>query len=223
MNQLVMPQAGFETQVLPLKKRLAKVHRIITAGGLWPVTKGHVSCRVPGTNHVLILGHIHSEGRNLSEYRRRRHRHRGHRGQFYRGAHRGRRRALCAHRGLQGPARTCTRSYTPIPTMATAFGIAGRQHPAGWQSRRDFCPPTCRSSNSTSRSIRRSAAGWSRRRSARGCAVVLKNHGVVVDVGYHRERLHFALFPGGNGAAARGTRRNWARSSRFPMPKCAAS
>src|SRR5687767_4243342 len=67
MNQLVMPQTGYETQVLALKKRLAKVHRIITAGGLWPVTKGHVSCRVPGTNHVLILGHIHAEGRNLGD------------------------------------------------------------------------------------------------------------------------------------------------------------
>lgn len=66
MNQLTSPHVGYETQALALKKRLAKVHRIITAGGLWPITKGHVSCRVPGTNHVLILGHIHSEGRNLA-------------------------------------------------------------------------------------------------------------------------------------------------------------
>ena len=66
MNQLVVPQAAFETTVLALKKRLAKVHRIITAGGLWPITKGHVSCRVPETNQVLILGHIHADGRNLA-------------------------------------------------------------------------------------------------------------------------------------------------------------
>ena len=65
MNQLTSLHVGYETQVLALKKRLAKVHRIITAGGVWPLTKGHVSCRVPGTDHVLILGHIHSEGRNL--------------------------------------------------------------------------------------------------------------------------------------------------------------
>jgi ribulose-5-phosphate 4-epimerase/fuculose-1-phosphate aldolase len=65
MNQLTSLHVGYETQVLVLKKRLAKVHRIITAGGVWPLTKGHVSCRVPGTDHVLILGHIHSEGRNL--------------------------------------------------------------------------------------------------------------------------------------------------------------
>lgn len=66
MNQLTSLHVGYETQVLVLKKRLAKVHRIITAGGVWPLTKGHVSCRVPGTGHVLILGHIHSEGRNLA-------------------------------------------------------------------------------------------------------------------------------------------------------------
>jgi len=67
MNQLTSLHVGYETQVLALKKRLAKVHRIITAGGVWPLTKGHVSCRVPGTDHVLILGHIHSEGRNLAD------------------------------------------------------------------------------------------------------------------------------------------------------------
>jgi ribulose-5-phosphate 4-epimerase/fuculose-1-phosphate aldolase len=67
MNQLTSLHVGYETKVLVLKKRLAKVHRIITAGGVWPLTKGHVSCRVPGTDHVLILGHIHSEGRNLAD------------------------------------------------------------------------------------------------------------------------------------------------------------
>lgn len=66
MNTPTTPNLASETQVLALKKRLAKVHRIITAGGLWPITKGHVSCRVPGSDHVLILGHIHSEGRSLA-------------------------------------------------------------------------------------------------------------------------------------------------------------
>ena len=45
--QPAAPQS-LETQVIGLKNRLAKVHGIITAGGLWPITKGHVSCRVPG-------------------------------------------------------------------------------------------------------------------------------------------------------------------------------
>src|SRR6201989_3660972 len=54
-----------ETEILMLRRRLAKAHRILTAGGIWPLTKGHVSARIPGTDHVLILGHIHSEGRSL--------------------------------------------------------------------------------------------------------------------------------------------------------------
>ena len=66
MNQAAVPQS-METQVIGLKKRLARVHRIITAGGLWPITKGHVSCRIPGTDRVIILGHIHADGRNLAD------------------------------------------------------------------------------------------------------------------------------------------------------------
>src|SRR3954471_12348505 len=67
MNLPVSPDLVHRTDlVLGLKKRLAKVHRIITAGGLWPVTKGHVSCPVPGNDRVLILGHIHADGRNLA-------------------------------------------------------------------------------------------------------------------------------------------------------------
>ncbi len=48
-----------------IKQRLAKVHRIITAGGLWPLTKGHASTRVRETNRICMLGHLHSEGRTL--------------------------------------------------------------------------------------------------------------------------------------------------------------
>src|SRR5436190_7500854 len=54
-----------ETDVLALRRRLAKAHRILAAGGIWPLTKGHVSARIPGSDRVLILGHIHSEGRSL--------------------------------------------------------------------------------------------------------------------------------------------------------------
>lgn len=59
------PQQTYETLVLNLRRRLAKVHRILTAGGLWPLTKGHVSARIPDSDRVLILGHIHAEGRSL--------------------------------------------------------------------------------------------------------------------------------------------------------------
>src|SRR3954468_18134059 len=54
-----------ETEIVLLRRRLAKAHRILTAGGIWPLTKGHVSARIPGTEHVLILGHIHADGRSL--------------------------------------------------------------------------------------------------------------------------------------------------------------
>ena len=48
-----------------MKERLAKVIRVITAGGLWPLTKGHVSARLGNEEKMLILGHIHAEGRTL--------------------------------------------------------------------------------------------------------------------------------------------------------------
>src|SRR5882762_1427315 len=61
----VPAQATKETEILLLRRRLAKAHRVLTAGGMWPLTKGHVSARIPGTDHVLILGHIHADGRSL--------------------------------------------------------------------------------------------------------------------------------------------------------------
>jgi ribulose-5-phosphate 4-epimerase/fuculose-1-phosphate aldolase len=64
-TRLVDSSNAQETETLALRRRLAKAHRILTAGGIWPLTKGHVSARIPGTDRVLILGHIHSEGRSL--------------------------------------------------------------------------------------------------------------------------------------------------------------
>lgn len=52
-------------EVESLKRRLAKAHRILTAGGMWPLTKGHVSARLPGGDRLLVLGHVHGEGRTL--------------------------------------------------------------------------------------------------------------------------------------------------------------
>jgi ribulose-5-phosphate 4-epimerase/fuculose-1-phosphate aldolase len=48
-----------------LRVRLARVHRILTAGGIWPLTKGHASMRIPGTEEILVLSHIHAYGRTL--------------------------------------------------------------------------------------------------------------------------------------------------------------
>src|SRR5258708_13802865 len=57
--------AAKETEIMALRRRLAKAHRILTAGGIWPLSKGAVTANIPGTDRVLILGHIHSEGRSL--------------------------------------------------------------------------------------------------------------------------------------------------------------
>jgi ribulose-5-phosphate 4-epimerase/fuculose-1-phosphate aldolase len=65
MDMATEKRETHETLVTQLRRRLAKAHRVLTAGGIWPLTKGHVSARIPGTDHVLILGHIHADGRSL--------------------------------------------------------------------------------------------------------------------------------------------------------------
>ena len=177
MNQAAVPQS-VETQVIGLKKRLAKVHRIITAGGLWPITKGHVSCRIPGTDRVIILGHIHADGRNLAttdvddlvtvnlE------------GEFIEGivepvderfAHT---EVYKAHPEVHAVAHA-------HPSMATAFGIAGVNILPVGNRGAIFAPkvPILEfdkqiDTPERGRMVVQALGG--------GCAVVLKNHGVVV-------------------------------------------
>lgn len=60
-----MTEAPSGDQRDELKCRLARVHRIITAGGIWPLTKGHVSARIPGREELFVLSHIHAHGRTL--------------------------------------------------------------------------------------------------------------------------------------------------------------
>jgi L-fuculose-phosphate aldolase len=57
--------AQASTELARLKRRLAQAHRILAAGGLLPLTKGHVSARAPAGEGILILGHIHAMGRTL--------------------------------------------------------------------------------------------------------------------------------------------------------------
>jgi len=177
MNQPAAPQA-IETQVIALKKRLAKVHRIITAGGLWPLTKGHVSCRIPGTDRVLILGHIHADGRNLAgtdvddlvtvnlE------------GEFIEGrvepvderfAHT---EIYKAHPEVQAVAHA-------HPPMATAFGIAGVNILPVGNRGAIFAPhvPILQFDKQIDTPERGRMVVQAL---GEGCAVVLKNHGVVV-------------------------------------------
>lgn len=178
MNTPTTPNLARETEVLALKKRLAKVHRIITAGGLWPLTKGHVSCRVPGSDHVLILGHIHSEGRSLAntdvddivtvdiE------------GNFIEG----RIEAVderYAHTEVYKARPDFQAVVHAHPTMATAFGITGVNILPVGNRGAIFAPmvPILEFDKQIDTPERgrmvRDAMG-------EGCAVVLKNHGVVV-------------------------------------------
>jgi ribulose-5-phosphate 4-epimerase/fuculose-1-phosphate aldolase len=178
MNQMTEPHVKYETTVLGLKKRLAKVHRIITAGHLWPVTKGHVSCRVPGTDHMLILGHIHSEGRNLAatdvddivttdiE------------GNFIEG----RIEAVderFAHTEVYKARPDIQAVVHAHPTMATAFGIAGVNILPVGNRGAIFAPNvpilTFDKQIDTPERGKMVADAMGKR-----CAVVLKNHGVVV-------------------------------------------
>jgi ribulose-5-phosphate 4-epimerase/fuculose-1-phosphate aldolase len=178
MNTPTMPHVAYETQVLALKKRLAKVHRIITAGGLWPVTKGHVSCRVPGGDHVLILGHIHSEGRSLAntdvddivtidiE------------GNFIEG----RIEAVderFAHTEVYKARPDFNAVVHAHPTMATAFGIAGVNILPVGNRGAIFAPmvPVLEFDKQIDTPER---GRMVRDAMDAGCAVVLKNHGVVV-------------------------------------------
>lgn len=59
------PSSPNEAQVQGLRTRLARAHRILAAGGILPLTKGHMGCRVPHSELVLVLGHIHADGRTL--------------------------------------------------------------------------------------------------------------------------------------------------------------
>ena len=178
MNQLVVPQAAFETTVLALKKRLAKVHRIITAGGLWPITKGHVSCRVPETNQVLILGHIHADGRNLAntdvddivtiDID----------GNFIEG----RVEAVeerYAHTEVYKARPDVHAVVHAHPTMATAFGIAG-VHILPVGNRGTIFAPHVPILNFDKQIDTAERGRMAAEALGKGAAVVLKNHGVVV-------------------------------------------
>lgn len=67
MSSIAAQQSGSANgaHVQDLKTRLAKVHRILAAGGILPLTKGHVGARVPNADLILVLGHIHADGRTL--------------------------------------------------------------------------------------------------------------------------------------------------------------
>ncbi|MBI2288156.1 MAG: class II aldolase/adducin family protein [Chloroflexi bacterium] len=50
----------------PMKEKLAAAMRIMVNEGLIE-NSGHISARIPGTDHICILAHIHSEGHVLRD------------------------------------------------------------------------------------------------------------------------------------------------------------
>jgi L-fuculose-phosphate aldolase len=49
-----------------LKEKLAEMIRILAAGEILTLMKGHLSYRLPGTGEILILGHTHRSGKTLA-------------------------------------------------------------------------------------------------------------------------------------------------------------
>lgn len=50
-----------------LKERLALVTRVLADGGILPYVYGHCSARVPGSNRIYVVPHVHWQGRVLQE------------------------------------------------------------------------------------------------------------------------------------------------------------
>lgn len=48
-----------------LKKKVAEVVRTLAGGDILTLTVGHVSCRIPDSQHILILGHAHKAHKTL--------------------------------------------------------------------------------------------------------------------------------------------------------------
>jgi L-ribulose-5-phosphate 4-epimerase len=53
--------------LLDLKKRLVNCIRIMVGEGLFELTYGHMSCRIPDSEDFLVLGHLHDRGKHIAE------------------------------------------------------------------------------------------------------------------------------------------------------------
>lgn len=50
-----------------LKDKIAEMTKILAAGDILTMMKGHLSYRIPETNEVLIIGHTHRGGKTLAQ------------------------------------------------------------------------------------------------------------------------------------------------------------
>jgi L-ribulose-5-phosphate 4-epimerase len=50
-----------------LKEKIAGMVRMLAVGEILTLMKGHLSCRIPGTSEILIMGHAHLQGKTLAQ------------------------------------------------------------------------------------------------------------------------------------------------------------
>lgn len=54
-----------KNDVISMKKRIVNCLRIMVNDGLFELTYGHMSCRIPNSDKFLVLGHLHDKGKSL--------------------------------------------------------------------------------------------------------------------------------------------------------------
>jgi ribulose-5-phosphate 4-epimerase/fuculose-1-phosphate aldolase len=62
---MLLSSVDSKNDVVSMKKRIANCLRIMVNEGLFELTYGHMSCRIPGTDQFLVLGHLHDKGKSL--------------------------------------------------------------------------------------------------------------------------------------------------------------
>lgn len=60
-----MEQFVNRNSVEDLKKRIVNCIKILNEEGVFELTYGHISCRIPNSDKFLILGHLHENNKNL--------------------------------------------------------------------------------------------------------------------------------------------------------------
>ncbi|MCM3713991.1 class II aldolase/adducin family protein [Halalkalibacter oceani] len=60
-----MEQFVNRDSVEDLKKRIVNCIKILNEEGVFELTYGHISCRIPNSDKFLILGHLHESNKNL--------------------------------------------------------------------------------------------------------------------------------------------------------------
>lgn len=55
----------YEQNARAIKEKIVEVIAVLDRQNMFEMSTGHVSARVPGSDHICILGHVHHDGRRL--------------------------------------------------------------------------------------------------------------------------------------------------------------